>query len=387
MAASLITFANLGKKTNLPTADILPVIETFASKHELRQIICQINTGFYFKNTVSAVPWPVHYAIRIFETLFRTKLHRRTEEMLFDFFAQWKLAPARVVFFHGGYFLPRTLEKAKKTGAITIDILRTAHFQTNAQIEEEEIKKLNISTYDANYSGLLKTSGHANNFEYVIAMSEFAKDTYIKSGFPAEKLFTATPDIDTKRFSPTHEKKEKFRVLYMAHTSPIKGLHYLLDAWEQLSLPNAELVIVGGMTDVPEELRTRYMERITKRSDIFQLSGTTTPEAEYRKASVFVLPSLTEGFGRVTLEAMASGLPVVTTQNAKGLVEDSKSGFVVPIRDAQALKEKIDYLYQHQDVAEEMGREARKTVLNKKSFGESIFEIYQEILARENSNA
>ena len=98
-----------------------------------------------------------------------------------------------------------------------------------------------------------------------------------------------------------------------------------------------------------------------------------------------VFASLTEGFGRVTLEAMASGIPVVTTENARGIVEDGKTGFVVPIRDAEAIAEKIQYLYDHRDILKEMGKEARKAVENKKPFGKAVYEIYEEILKKENT--
>ena len=107
------------------------------------------------------------------------------------------------------------------------------------------------------------------------------------------------------------------------------------------------------------------------------------PAPYYKEASIFVLPSLSEGNPRVVMEAMAHGLPVITTTNAQSVVEDGKSGFVVPIRDIAALKEKIAYLYNHRDTAEKMGQEARKVMENKKPFGEAVFEISQEILRRE----
>ena len=94
-------------------------------------------------------------------------------------------------------------------------------------------------------------------------------------------------------------------------------------------------------------------------------------------------PSLTEGFGRVTLEAMACGVPVITTENARGIVEDGKSGFVVPIRDARALGEKIEYLYSNRDAASRMGGEARASVERKEPFGKAVFRVYEEAMRRE----
>lgn len=64
---------------------------------------------------------------------------------------------------------------------------------------------------------------------------------------------------------------------------------------------------------------------------------------DYNESSVFVLPSLADSYGLVTLEAMACGLPVVVTENSgsKEAVRDGVDGFVVPIRDIKALKEKL----------------------------------------------
>ena len=133
------------------------------------------------------------------------------------------------------------------------------------------------------------------------------------------------PDVDLKRFTPRSTQAPKdntFRLLYLAFTTPLKGLHYLLDAWEQAKLPNAELLIVGGFSSMPSELREWYESRIRKNPSIVLAPGTDEPEKYYWQSSAFVFPTLTEGFGKVTLEAMACGIPVITTEHAAGIVED-----------------------------------------------------------------
>src|SRR5262249_27834906 len=71
-------------------------------------------------------------------------------------------------------------------------------------------------------------------------------------------------------------------------------------------------------------------------------------------------PSLHEGSALVTYEALASGLPVITTENAGSVVRDGVDGFVVPIRDVTALQEKILMLYQNRELRREMGARARE---------------------------
>ena len=87
----------------------------------------------------------------------------------------------------------------------------------------------------------------------------------------------------------------------------------------------------------------------------------------YSQGSVFILPSLEEGFAMVQFQAMTCGLPLICTTNAGGedlITKDGEEGFVVPIRNVEALKEKILYLYENQDIAKEMGQKAKKTVEN-----------------------
>jgi glycosyltransferase involved in cell wall biosynthesis len=82
----------------------------------------------------------------------------------------------------------------------------------------------------------------------------------------------------------------------------------------------------------------------------------------YSNSSVFVLPSLADSFALVVLEAMACGVPVIVTENtgSKEVFRDGVDGFVVPIRDVEAIKEKILFLYENRDVCQAMGEAARQ---------------------------
>ena len=82
----------------------------------------------------------------------------------------------------------------------------------------------------------------------------------------------------------------------------------------------------------------------------------------YGQGSVFVFPSLAEGFGLVLLEAMACGIPVITTPNTAGpdILTDGVEGFIVPIRDVEALKAKLEWCYEHPQELAEMGLAARR---------------------------
>jgi glycosyltransferase involved in cell wall biosynthesis len=305
---------------------------------------------------------------------------------MFDFFAARKLKKSDTVFFHPNYLAPRALQKAKQFGAITIGIAVTAHPEFNARLEKEEFELLGLAEHYPRhtiYSILSLTGLSRQQCDYLIAFSEFAAKTYIENGMPPDRVFVAHQDFDAERYlqlRPAANPDNKFRVLYVAQTTPLKGLHYLLGAWKKLHLADAELILVGGYAEIPPQLRYRYDEIIRSDDSIRWVGFSRMPERYYLNASAFAFPSLTEGNPRVVFEAMASGLPVITTENARGLVEDGKSGFVVPIRDADAIAEKIEFLYRNPVKRKEMGDVARQAVIAKKPFGEKVFEIYEQIM-------
>jgi glycosyltransferase involved in cell wall biosynthesis len=106
----------------------------------------------------------------------------------------------------------------------------------------------------------------------------------------------------------------------------------------------------------------------------------------YVRGSVFVLPTVEDGFAMVLVQAMAAGLPVIATVNSGGpdLIEEGKQGFLVPIRDVDALKEKLLYLYEHPEERAEMGRAAAARVAQGftwHDYGDGVIAAYERLLA------
>ena len=102
----------------------------------------------------------------------------------------------------------------------------------------------------------------------------------------------------------------------------------------------------------------------------------------YSQASVFVLPTIEDGFGNVIVEAMACGVPVIATTNcgAADIITDGVDGFIIPIRDIRALRDKIIFLYENPEIREQI---KAKTILSIDSHGDrALNEFNQCILAR-----
>jgi len=384
MAVSIVTFADLGKRSNLKTSGIVPVISAFERQGQLRQVICRMGEDFSFSATTNALPRILHYGVKIFERIVPFQFSSRDiEEAIADFIASRKLKNSDIVLLHPEFAFPRTARMARASGAIVVGIATVAHPSFNRKLFEEERALFPAILYPPRVADRLTGRVDVvNSFDAIIALSELVKESYARAGFSEDRIFVAYPDIDGTRFAPGAKQDDVFRVLYIAHTSLMKGLHYLLEAWRAAALPNAELVIVGGYSaGTPPELKEWYRTAMEADPSIRWVGETKNPEVYYREASVLAFPSLTEGFGRVALEAMTSGIPVITTENAKGIVEDGVSGFVVPIRDVSALKEKMEYFYRNPEEVRRMGIAARAAATAKKPFGEKVFTLCQGIQA------
>jgi glycosyltransferase involved in cell wall biosynthesis len=106
----------------------------------------------------------------------------------------------------------------------------------------------------------------------------------------------------------------------------------------------------------------------------------------YSQASVLVLPSIEEGLALVQAQAMACGIPVIATENtgAADLFTDGVEGFIVPIRDPRAIREKILTLYENPAMREQMGEAALARVRKIggwDDYGERALAYYRGALA------
>lgn len=145
--------------------------------------------------------------------------------------------------------------------------------------------------------------------------------------------------------SQKQQKKIEKSILFVGTLRPVKGVKYLIQAMRFINekSPNTNLIIIGDGPD-RNELEALVHEFNLEACTHFigKVSNQEIPEY-MAQADVFALPSLSEGFPLVIAEAMASGLPIVTT-NVGGLpelIKNGENGFVVDSRSPRALAEKI----------------------------------------------
>jgi glycosyltransferase involved in cell wall biosynthesis len=169
------------------------------------------------------------------------------------------------------------------------------------------------------------------------------------------------------------------RVLYVGSLGQRKGLSYLFQAIDLLG-PKVELTLVGrkaaaGCRPLEEAVRRHHWMPTLPHGEVL---------AQMQRHDVLVLPSLFEGFGLVILEAMAQGLPVITTAHTAGpdLISEGGDGFIVPIRSAEAIAGKLDWLAGNPKILQEMKQAARKKAAGRRwaDYRDSLVQMARDVI-------
>jgi glycosyltransferase involved in cell wall biosynthesis len=192
----------------------------------------------------------------------------------------------------------------------------------------------------------------------IIVASQFTKSTLAEAPRRPESVFVvpygAPPVAPYER--PLTSARKPLRVMYAGALTQRKGLSYFLAACD--TVRNAiEVTILGRRaankcTPLDEALRKyRYIESLPHRQLL----------AEMAQQDVLVFPSLFEGFGLVILEAMAQGVPVITTPSTAGpdLITEAESGFIVPTRDSSSIVAHLELLNSNRQLLRDMAMAAR----------------------------
>lgn len=255
-----------------------------------------------------------------------------------------------------------TIKKAKEIGMVTFLDRTNSHIKIQEKIDSEEANKLQLKSWHDS-KDIERGIREYEEVDYILVPSTFVRDGFIKEGFDPDKVLTVSLGTDTNYFKKVNKDDNIFRIIFCGGISHRKGIVYLLEAVSSLKLRNIELWLIGPVENALKDILKKYdgyykLINFVANYELYKY---------YSQGSVFVLPTLEDSFGLVIIEAMACGLPAIVTTNcaAGDVVREDVDGFVVPIRDVEALKEKILYLYNNQEFCREMGENARKRVYEK----------------------
>ncbi|MGC2759179.1 glycosyltransferase family 4 protein, partial [Candidatus Binatus sp.] len=307
------------------------------------------------KEKVSTFPWlmgPAMLANRFGFNRVRDRLNFPMIET-YDRWMAERMAPCDVFHCLSSFGLQSHRAARSRHGALTVCDRGSTHIEYQNEIMREEFER-----FDAHFPGIDSRVVERELEEYafcdlIFVPSSFAMRTLVDKGVPREKIRLNPFGVDLAMFRRQPKGDRTFRVLFVGTVSLRKGLPYLFEALAGFGHPEVELCVIGALEAEMRPLMAKY-------EGTYRYLG-AVPRGElhkhYSQASVLVLPSIEEGLALVQAQAMACGVPVIATENtgAADLFTDGVEGFIVPIRDARAIREKILTLYENPAMREQMG--------------------------------
>ncbi|GAB3891011.1 glycosyltransferase family 4 protein [Larkinella knui] len=234
-----------------------------------------------------------------------------------------------------------------------------------------------FSLADSRLEGLIAEPQLAT---FCITASQFTRKTLIENGVPANQIRVIPYGVDTTAFLQRRKAPSaaKFRIIFVGRMNQRKGLADLLQAVRLLKSRTIEVILCGrGYID--HSILLEYKELTIK---VYEAIAQDQLVRELHQSHVFVLPSLAEGFAHVVLEAMATGLPIITTENTCGpdVIVEGKHGYLVPIRNPERLATLLDAAITEQEAWFEMGRLAavQARTFTWERFRAGIRDVYQQ---------
>lgn len=200
----------------------------------------------------------------------------------------------------------------------------------------------------------------------VYAVGKAGVDRFVEQGVPLDLLKSLPYTKDFSVYMPSVKTYDNHRLVVTSRLVASKNIDLLLKVFIHLSpdYPDWRLDIIGDgplRTQLEEIVPIHFKNRIS-----FHGYGNTNLQLKvYENSDIFVLPSAHDGWGMVVPEAMAAGLPVVTTYgviSGRDLIKNGENGFLVPVGDFEALKTILTKVMQCKVNLEKMGNNALRTV-------------------------
>jgi len=300
----------------------------------------------------------------------------------------WKSAPILHYMLHGNG--ERIISRAHKDGSLVVGEPVNSHPLDLNKLLNEEHELLGINGKINSNILDQRIAEETESCDYIVAGSSVIKNSYVRSGFPKDKVFVIPFGTDTQRFSPLTQvekdarvsglEEKSFRVISVGSITPRKGHIYLLEAWKKLAIPDSELLLVGQIDPCMEPVLKKYSGQFTHVPHVPH----EMLRHYYGVSDLFVLPSIEDGFAYVCIEALGCGLPVITTQNtgAGEQIDEGINGYIVPIRSSEAIEEKMYSLYKDKELRRDMARSAVEKATSKllwSDYAKELLSVYQKL--------
>lgn len=229
----------------------------------------------------------------------------------------------------------------------------------------------------------------------IVTVSEYVRSLFIEKGIKPDKVITIPSGIDIRKFDPA-KSGNTFReeigvnssvplIVMVAILRVRKGHYYFVHAAKKVveEFPDARFLIVG---DGPQRTNIEhYIKELGLKDNVLMLGLREDIPRILASADLYVIPSLSEGMGQSTMEAMAMGVPVIASDvgGLPELVINDQTGILVPPKNIPALAKAIIGLLSDKGRSERLAAQAKQSVVRCYSIERTVektLNLYSELL-------
>lgn len=219
--------------------------------------------------------------------------------------------------------------------------------------------------------------------DMIMVNANHIRDSFIENGFSAEKIRVVYLGVreDFQDLKVDYRQQGPFRVLFTGGFIVLKGAEYILESLRILKERGLDVCYdIVGSVGVPSDLIEKYKGLPVKYHG-------PIPQDDLKEhlanTDVYLFPSLADGCAQSGMEALTAGLPVVATCQSGLPITDGETGCVVPMKNAPAIADRIEWLMAHPQDRERLGRNAAgmmKTKYTWQNYAENVRSLYQELM-------
>ncbi|MGQ0700530.1 MAG: glycosyltransferase family 4 protein [Panacagrimonas sp.] len=292
---------------------------------------------------------------------FLDKEWRWRAQVTLDLRVSRTLAPGSTLIALSGSGL-RSGRRVKQEGGAYICDRGSSHIRFQDRILREEHARWGLTFSVVDSRMIAREETEYALADYVSVPSTFVANSFVAMGHPVEKLFLNPYGARLERFHRVAEPAgDTFTVAFVGQASIRKGFLYLLEAFGQLKHPRKKLNVIGSISSEIKPLLEKY--DLSQVEFVGVVPNDQLPY-QYSTSHVMVLPSIEEGLAMVIGEALACGCPVIASEHtgANDFFTDGVEGFIVPIRCADSLLNRLERLAEDAALQQRMSKAALQRV-------------------------
>lgn len=242
-----------------------------------------------------------------------------------------------------------TIRVAKRLGIPTVLERPNAHTRFCYEVVAAEHRRIGIGTPHHDYLGdpkvLEREEAEFAAADFLLCPSQFAADSFLRAGFPAEKILRHQYGFDETRYFPLSEKRpadRKFTALFVGVDAVRKGLHLALEAW--LGSPaceNGQFLIAGELFD---EFKQKFASSLAHPS-VIQLGHRRDVPQLMQQADVLLLSTFEEGSALVCAEAIGAGCVPLASETCTDICQHMENALIHPVGDVVALRDHLTVIH------------------------------------------